>query len=187
VLGKMLRINSDGSIPTDNPFYGQSGKRGEIWAYGLRNPFRDSFDPATGKLWVADVGQDQWEEIDTLDKGGNYGWRKFEGDSVYDTSDPDPGNTIFPLYEYGHDAGRCAIVGGYVYRGGALSGLTGSYLFADYCTGELWSLPGTTDGTASATLLGTVPGNPTSFGEDAAGEIYVTSYNGHIYKLVPGS
>jgi glucose/arabinose dehydrogenase len=185
LLGKILRINPDGSVPADNPFVGVAG-RDEIWAYGLRNPFRASFDRATGELYAGDVGQGQREEIDLIVAAGNYGWRKFEGSLVHNAGDPDPGNARAPLFEYDHSGERCSIIGGYVYRGAALRGFAGAYFYADFCTGELWALR--RDGAqAAARLVGTVPGNPTSFGEDLAGELYVTSFDGHVYTLVPPS
>ena len=179
-LGKILRIDADGSIPPDNPFVGQQGARGEIWAYGLRNPYRCSFDRATGTLWAGDVGQDMWEEIDHIVKGGNYGWRKFEGNHDVQPADPDPGNAVGPVFEYAHEEGRCSITGGYVYRGAALPSAAGRYFYADYCSGEVWSFAGGT-----STPVGTVP-TPTSFGEDHAGELYITSFDGHLYRLAPG-
>jgi glucose/arabinose dehydrogenase len=186
-LGKILRINTDGSIPADNPFAGQTDRRGEIWASGFRNPFRASFDRATGKLWAGDVGQGDWEEIDLVTRGDNYGWRKFEGKHIYNETDPDPGNAIDPVFEYDHGGERCSIIGGYVYRGSALTGFDGVYLYADFCSRELWGLTRDSGGVATSTLLGLIPGRPTSFGEDAAGEIYITSQDGNIYKLVPAA
>ncbi|MDP9140214.1 MAG: PQQ-dependent sugar dehydrogenase [Pseudomonadota bacterium] len=183
LLGKMLRIDTDGSIPPDNPFAGDAGRRGEIWAYGLRNPYRASFDRASGDLWIGDVGQNQLEEIDVAQAGGNYGWRKFEGTQIYNAGDPDPGNAIAPLYEYDHGNDRCSITGGYVYRGAAIPTLVGRYVFADFCSREIWALR-RDGGNVTVTALGTVPGNPSSFGEDAAGELYITAFDGKIYKLV---
>jgi glucose/arabinose dehydrogenase len=183
LLGKFLRINADGSVPADNPFVGVAG-RDEIWAYGLRNPYRAGFDRDTGELYAGDVGQGQREEIDLIERGGNYGWRKFEGTLVHNGTDPDPGNALAPLFEYAHAGGRCSVIGGYAYRGAALSGFEGAYFYADFCTGELWALR--RDGASvSSELLGVVPGNPSSFGEDLAGELYVTSFDGNVYKLVP--
>lgn len=183
-LGKILRINGDGSIPADNPFVGVEGARGEIWAYGLRNPFRASFDRATGALWAADVGQNEWEEVDLIERGGNYGWPYYEASTVYDASTPQPQNPLFPVTEYRHDEGRCSIQGGYVYRGAALPAVQGAYFYADYCSSDLWMLTGDAENGYLSTLLLQVPGNPTSFGEDSAGELYITSYDGHIYRLV---
>jgi glucose/arabinose dehydrogenase len=183
LLGKILRINADGSVPADNPFIATGAD--EIWAYGLRNPFRASFDRVGGELWVGDVGQGQREEIDVVVSGGNYGWRKFEGTRVHNASDPDPGNALPPLYEYDHSGGRCSVIGGYVYRGSALPAHVGEYFFADFCSREVWVL--VQDGAGvTRRFVGTVPGNPTSFGEDLAGELYITAFDGKVYKLVPG-
>jgi glucose/arabinose dehydrogenase len=184
LLGKMLRIRPDGSIPSGNPFAGDAGRRGEIWAYGLRNPFRASFDRSTGELWIGDVGQNQIEEIDLGEAGGNYGWRKYEGAQVYNATDPVPDDAIAPVYEYDHSGDRCSITGGYVYRGAAIPALVGRYVFADFCSREVWALR-RDGGDVSVTALGSVPGNPSSFGEDAAGELYITAFDGKIYKLVP--
>jgi glucose/arabinose dehydrogenase len=183
-LGKILRINADGSAPADNPFVGIGG-RDDIWALGLRNPYRASFDRATGELIAADVGQSQREEVDVIVRGGNYGWRKFEGTLTYNAADPTPADAIAPLYEYDHSVNRCTIIGGYVYRGAAMPAYAGRYFFADFCTGELWTLS-RSGGAVTVDPVGQVPGNPTSFGEDAGGELYVTSFDGHVYKLVPG-
>ncbi len=183
-LGKILRLEPEGGIPGDNPFAGQSGRRGEIWAYGLRNPYRASIDRETGELWVADVGQNALEEINVVTRGGNYGWRKFEGTQVYNRDDPDPGNTVAPVYEYDHANGRCSVTGGYVYRGNAIPALRGQYVFADFCSREVWSL--VRDGASvRVTALGQVPGRPTSFGEDADGELYITAFDSRIYKIMP--
>jgi glucose/arabinose dehydrogenase len=184
LLGKILRLNRDGSIPPDNPFVGQLNARGEIWAYGLRNPYRCSFDRVTGELWAGDVGQNQWEEIDLIVAGGNYGWRKYEGNHEFNAADPAPANARFPVFEYEHAGGRCSITGGYAYRGRELAGFEGQYFYADYCSGELWALRRAGDGSASSRALGSVPGNPTSFGEDAHGELYLTSFDGQVYRLV---
>ncbi|MGH9381043.1 MAG: PQQ-dependent sugar dehydrogenase [Thermoanaerobaculia bacterium] len=194
LLGKLLRINVNAdafpgdpnrnyAIPPDNPFVGVAG-RDEIWAYGLRNPFRASFDRDSGELLAGDVGQGQREEIDQIVQGGNYGWRKFEGTLVFNASDPDPGNARAPLFEYSHSGGRCSIIGGYTYRGTALTDFVGAYFYADFCTGELWALRHDDSGISNA-RVGEVPGNPSSFGEDLAGELYVTSFDGKVYKLVP--
>jgi glucose/arabinose dehydrogenase len=183
-LGKILRINSDGTVPADNPFFGQVGRRAEVWAYGLRNPYRASFDRANGAFWVADVGQDRREEINLVTRGGNYGWRKYEGSLVYDSGDPIPDGAVAPLFEYNNAGNRCSVTGGYVYRGAALDDLTGAYVFGDFCSGEVWAL--TRDGDrVTSTAIGDVGSQLTSFGEDNAGEVYMTSFDGRIYKLVP--
>ena len=183
LLGKILRLNSDGSVPADNPFVGVAGAD-EIWAYGLRNPFRASFDRDTGELLAGDVGQGQREEIDQIVRGGNYGWRKFEGTLVFNASDPNPGNALAPLFEYSHAGGRCSIIGGYTYRGTVMADFVGAYFYADFCTGELWALRHSDSG-FSNDLVGQIPGSPSSFGEDLAGELYVTSFDGHVYRLIP--
>lgn len=183
-LGKILRLKPDGSIPTDNPFAGQSGKRGEIWAYGLRNPYRASFDRGTGQLWAGDVGQNQYEEIDVISKGGNYGWRLREGKHTYNSSDPAASVPLIePIFEYDHSENRCSITGGVVYRGAALPALAGQYIYGDFCSGAVYALRHDNGQQATGNVaLGSVP-NPSSFGEDAAGEVYATAYDGFIYRL----
>ena len=150
LLGKILRIDVDGgnpySIPPGNPFVQQPPARGEIWSYGLRNPWRFSFDRTSGDLWIADVGQGAFEEVDlqvSSSLGGeNYGWRCYEGNSPYNTSGCPPlQDLVFPVYEYAHDATACwSVTGGYVYRGAKYPGLAGMYFFADYCKDSLWAL-----------------------------------------------
>lgn len=186
-LGKVLRINTDGSIPGNNPFVADPEARPEVWAYGFRNPYRMSFDRLTGYLWAGDVGQDEIEEVDYVRKAKNYGWRKYEGTQVYNDTDPEPENPVFPVHEYTHEGGRCAITGGYVYRGSAIPPLQNHYLYADYCSREVYALEldSTSKKAVSNVLLGTVPGSPTSFGEDAFGELYITAFDGKIYKIVP--
>lgn len=188
-LGKMLRLNpANGEAPADNPFKATPGAEPRIWAYGLRNPFRSSFDRATGELWAGDVGQNQHEEIDLITRGGNYGWRAREG--LHDNgavADAAPPGAIDPVAEYDHSQG-CSITGGYVYRGGAITTLSGAYLFSDYCTSPLWALTrDAASGLYTTRMLGTIPGNVSSFGEDNAGELYVLSFNGKVYKLLPGT
>jgi glucose/arabinose dehydrogenase len=178
LLGKLLRIDVDHpngdvpySSPSDNPFYGATPGADEIFAYGLRNPWRFSFDRGTGDLWVGDVGQGAREEVDTpIVKGGNYGWSVFEGNQctgLYPSLCNTPSNYIFPVLDYAHTGGRCAITGGYVYRGTASVFPQGTYLYADYCTGEIFSW----DGAMSALVLDTTL-TLSSFGEDEAGELY---------------
>lgn len=184
LLGKILRITPTGGVPADNPFVGRAGARGEIWAYGLRNPFRMAFDAATGLLWAADVGQYNWEEIDVITRGGNYGWRVYEGTHVYTPGDPVPADAIPPIHEYDHHQG-CAVIGGTVYRGQRLTAQQGRYLYTDYCSGTLWALTQDNGRFVANARVGQIPGNPTSFGTDADGELYVTSFDGNIYRLVP--
>ena len=180
LLGKLLRITPSGSIPADNPFVADPNARGEIWAYGLRNPWRFSFDRQTGTLWLGDVGQGDFEEIDIIRRGGNYGWRVYEGNR----SNINPGNlppSAFdePVYTYGRSLGR-SVTGGYVYRGSLLPSLVGAYFYADFSTGLVWAL--VHDGTQvlSNTHVATLS-SPASFGEDRDGEIYVCSFDGGIY------
>jgi glucose/arabinose dehydrogenase len=193
LLGSMLRISVDAlpyTVPSDNPFVGMAGFAPETWAYGLRNPWRFSFDRTTGDLWIADVGQSEREEISVqaaASPGGeNYGWNRLEGSACYPREPCDSSGTVLPAYEYTHGEG-CSITGGYVYRGTAVSALTGRYLFADYCTGWVRSLGYeggmVTDVVDHAPVFGSLPG-VVSFGEDAAGEVYVVSLAGSIYRIV---
>lgn len=185
VLGKILRINpTPGAIvPLDNPFASTPDARGEIWAYGLRNPWRFSFDRADGTLWAGDVGQNKWEEVDVITKGGNYGWRVFE--ATHSNINPDNRSGIefiSPIWEYGHDQGL-SITGGYVYRGKAVPSAVGFYFCADYLTGRVWALKRNPDGTPNVAEVAHV-WTPSSFGEDANGELYITSFDGHVYRMV---
>lgn len=191
-LGKMLRIDVDHgnpySIPTTNPFYNSSTTLGEIWAFGLRNPWRFSFDRLTGDLWIADVGQDAFEEIDFQpagDKGGeNYGWRCYEGNQVYNSSGCNSNALItFPIYNYPHGS-ECSVTGGYVYRGSPLSPYYGYYFFADYCSDRIWTLHNTS-GTWVKEDFGQFAGNNFStFGEDTSGQLYVAGVgSGKIFRI----
>ncbi|MGN7721548.1 PQQ-dependent sugar dehydrogenase [Chitinophaga sp. 22620] len=196
LLGKILRIDVNGnpySVPKDNPFVGKEGARPEIWAYGLRNAWRISFDKATGRLWAGDVGQNKYEEVDIITKGGNYGWRIMEGYHEFNVpAGADKSKLIAPVHEYDHDDG-ISITGGYVYRGKAIPALTGKYVFGDY-NGKTWTL--TQKGNKwerSDLVFGNRPeGNLQllSWGQDDAGEIYMlvtiagASNKGGVYKLV---
>lgn len=192
LLGKMLRIDVDAGapygIPADNPFLDKAGARPEIWAYGLRNPWRFSFDRATGDLYIADVGQNKWEEVDVAfapDPGGqNYGWDVMEGFHCFEPAEGcDPTGLTLPVLEYGHDVG-CSITGGYVYRGRKYRDLQGTYFFSDYCTGRLWGMRPLEGGWQWAEFLATGL-NVSTFGEDEEGEIYVLDYaRGDVYHLV---
>ena len=192
-LGKLLRIDVDGgepyAIPTDNPFRARAGARPEVWAYGLRNPWRYSFDRATGDLYIADVGQNAWEEIDVQPAGSgggqNYGWNLMEGAHCRPGVACDPSGLTLPVAEYGRSAG-CSVTGGYVYRGSAQPGLVGAYLYGDYCSGRVWALARGTDGSWRSTELLHAPNvQVSSFGEDEAGEVYLTSLGeGVVYRLV---
>lgn len=219
LLGKMLRIDVDGPdnipgnaddadpvagkpyrSPATNPFNGTNGDR-EIWAYGLRNPWRNSFDRATGDLWIADVGQNFREEVNCVDSSlttaTNFGWRCMEGRSCTGLlgCTCNAPSLYLPLHEYSHDQGRCSVTGGVVYRGCAMPSLRGSYFFADYCGGQVYTL---TKGATNQTLVAAAertlelepPGtdelvNIVSFGEDALGEVYICDLSGgRIYKIV---
>jgi len=191
LLGKLLRMDVESEpekvhIPPDNPFLQKPGARPEIWAYGLRNPWRFSFDSATGNLWIADVGQDSYEEIDFQaagDPGGeNYGWNLMEGAHCYRENCPADGLTL-PVAEYTHDDG-CAVIGGFVYRGRVSPGLRNLYLFGDLCSGTIWSVEH--QGQQWATHVVLASGfSITTFGEDEAGEIYVANgSNGTIYHIL---
>src|SRR3972149_991417 len=192
LLGKLLRIDVDqtqGSInyaiPLNNPYKNNTqGFKEEIYAYGLRNPWRFSFDSPTGRLWCADVGQNAWEEIDLIVKGGNYGWRCYEGNHNYDLSGCTDTNYIFPVWEYSHSDG-VSITGGYVYRGPNLPDLYGKYIYGDFGTRKIWAL--TYDGINPPTnkLLLTSSVSIASFGVDINNELYVVGYNGIIYRFIP--
>ena len=180
LLGKVLRIGVDGAlpyvIPPDNPFIATSGALREIWAYGLRNPWRFSFDRCTGRLFLADVGQDTWEEVDLIQKGGNYGWNIMEGPVCYVSGCTQIG--LPPIVYYNHTLGDCSITGGYVYRGTASPALTGWYLFGDFCTGRLWGLRETSPNNWTMTQAAQTGLGISSFGEDQNGEVYIVDYNG---------
>ncbi|MBI3242804.1 MAG: PQQ-dependent sugar dehydrogenase [Chloroflexi bacterium] len=173
------------AIPSSNPFAGRSDASPEVWAYGLRNPWRFSFDRATGDLYIADVGQNEYEEIDfqpAASAGGeNYGWNSYEGLHTYNGG-VEAGLT-FPIAEYSHEEGGCSVSGGYVYRGPALPALSGVYFFGDYCSGKIWALYASTGGAWERMLMFDTEAGITSFGEDEAGEIYVVDGKGSIFQL----
>ncbi len=187
LLGKMLRIDIDQrtlqteyASPVDNPFFGALPGRDEIWAYGLRNPWRFSFDRLTGDLYVGDVGQNFVEEVDIVTKNGNYGWRVLEGTRCTGNGPASCTALGFlpPILEYNHSGGRCSITGGYVYRGTQNSLPFGSYVYADFCSGEIFLWLNNTQQLLLDTTL-----SISSFGEDEAGEIYVVSLSGSIYRI----
>ena len=197
LLGKMLRIDVDSgspySIPSDNPYVNDANPNtlAEIWAYGLRNPWRFSFDSTTGDLWIADVGQNIYEEINTAPSttaGINYGWRCYEGNHAYNTSGcSSSSGMMFPVAEYSHSGGGCSITGGYIYRGSVFSNLNGLYLFADYCSNEIGYLEynGSTWDLNFVYKSSFGGNNWTSFGEDINGEIYIAGISsGKIFKIV---
>ena len=195
VYGKILRIDVTSAqpyaIPPTNPFVNQAGARGEIWAYGFRNPWRISFDRDTGDLWVGDVGDAKWEEVDMQPAssagGENYGWPYLEGTECADQAHcKDPG-LVPPLVTYGHNM-TCAVMGGYVYRGPTAKAFTGSYLFGDLCTGGVFTIVGGPSQGWTRVELGFQPIKISSFGEDPAGDVYVVDMqSGVIYRIVDGS
>ena len=192
LLAKMLRIDVDATspglqyrIPPDNPFVAGGGLP-EIWAYGFRNPWRFSFDRATSRLFVADVGQDMFEEVDIVQKGGNYGWNIMEG--LHCFNPPSGCNTaglMLPIVEYSHAEGD-AVIGGFVYHGAAIPALHNNYVFGDFSTGKLWRLTEGPPNTWTRTLLLQTTFNISSFGQDADGELYVVDIGtGRVFKIVP--
>jgi glucose/arabinose dehydrogenase len=184
LLGKILRLDVDGrrpyAIPNGNPF-ADGGGRPEIYALGLRNPWRFSFDRERGRLFAGDVGQSRVEEIDVIRPGRNYGWRILEGSRCFEPpEDCERGGLTRPRAEYRHGRGRCSVTGGYVYRGRAIPELEGTYLFGDLCSGEVFGLRQGRRSLLLATDL-----RISSFGEDEAGELYVVDHGGGVYRLEP--
>jgi glucose/arabinose dehydrogenase len=190
LLGKILRISprpaagDPYTIPDGNPF--ADGAAREIWDYGLRNPWRFSFDRLTGDLWIGDVGQNAWEEVDFAAAGStsglNFGWNLFEGTHPFE-----PGaaaQTVPPIYEYPHNGSTCVVTGGYVYRGQEIPALEGAYVFGDFCLGRLEALRQLDGQDPQVVDLGPVVENLASFGEDANGELYALSLSGPVYRLV---
>ena len=194
LLGSILRIDVDAqqpyAIPLDNPFVDEAAARPEIWAYGLRNPWRFSFDRQTGALFIGDVGQGAWEEIDAEPAGAggrNYGWNIMEGPACFREPSCDPTGLVGPVAPYARADGRCAVTGGYVYRGARFPALAGGYLFSDYCSGEVWALDAATavaSGRAEALVVGESGISPGGFGEDESGELYLAGQGGEILRIV---
>ena len=191
LLGKMLRIDVDHqdpglpyAIPADNPFATSSTALHEIWAYGFRNPWRFSFERGTDRQFCGDVGQDRFEEVDIVQKGGNFGWNVMEGDHCFNpASGCDMEGKILPITEYDHSKG-IAVIGGYVYKGTQIPSLTNLYVFGDLASGSVWYLREGPPGTFKQTLLLTVPFQISSFGQDVDGELYVVDYkDGSVLKL----
>lgn len=197
LLGKILRLSVDASgqasIPSDNPFRGQAGSRPEIWSYGLRNPWRFSFDRLTGDLYIADVGQGDREEVNAsteasqFGRGLNYGWNTMEGRACFNpASGCNQAGLTLPVLDYDHSAG-CSVTGGYVYRGSAIPSLQGHYLYADYCAG--WVRSFRLQGQAATQELDWTSLRPggliTSFGEDPRGELYLLTAAGKVFRIVP--
>lgn len=200
LLGKLLRLNVDipsPYVPADNPFVGAGPPLDEIWALGLRNPWRFSFDSLTDDLYLADVGQNIWEEVNYIPAGAgggqNYGWRCMEGNACFiSPSGPDcvcnGQNLTYPIHVYNHSNNRCSITGGYVYRGAVIPGEYGNYFYGDFCTGEIWSFR-VVNGAATGNSLRLTHAALTSFGEGGDGELYVvtgiTTSNGVVRRIVP--
>ena len=192
LLGTVLRIDIRGategrnySIPPDNPFVGIPEARDEIWAYGLRNPWRFSFDPETGLLWAGDPGQDKWEGIDIVKKGANYGWNIMEGFHCYSPSvDCDMTGLELPVAEQPCPGG-CASIGGYVYRGDRIPSLAGAYVYGDFGSGKIWALFYDGESVTEETLLVESGLSITSFGQDLDRNLYILSWNDGIYRFVP--
>jgi glucose/arabinose dehydrogenase len=196
LLGDILRVDvasgAGYTVPPDNPFVGRTDARPEIWSYGLRNPWRFTFDPPTGDLYIADVGGSAWEEVDVVTaaagagRGTNFGWAATEGSHCHATSGCDPSAFTLPVLEYSHDEG-CSITGGFVYRGAAIPALQGHYFYADFCRGWVRSFRlqdgQTVERQQWAALApgGTIP----SFGQDAAGELYILTAEGQVFRIVP--
>lgn len=191
-LGKMLRIDVSSHpyrVPADNPFLGRRGAAPEVWALGLRNPWRFSFDRESGELWIGDVGQGAWEEIDVEDPkqggGRHYGWRTMEGNHCFDPRRGcDTTGLTPPVHEYGHDLG-CSVTGGYVYRGRAIPDLAGRYLFSDYCRGTIWSLERSAGDPARVQVLVESRRPVSSFGEGPDGELYLCDHQGAVLRIEP--
>jgi glucose/arabinose dehydrogenase len=192
LLGTIMRLDVDSgtpyAIPASNPVNTQNAELApEVWAWGLRNPWRFSFDRATGDLYIADVGQNQWEEINfqPADSAGgeNYGWRILEGSHRF-SGESDPGTTVLPIAEYDHSQG-CSVTGGYVYRGEALPALQGVYIYGDWCSGNIWATYRDASGAwQTLEFLRRTGMSISSFGEDEAGELYVVDYSGRVLKFV---
>lgn len=191
-LGKLLRINVDRAepyvVPDGNP-YAKSGGRGEVWALGLRNPWRFAFDRVSGLLYIADVGQDKYEEINIVpvsSAGVNYGWNIMEGPSCYRRPLCSKTGLQMPAFSYTHDGGACSIIGGFVYRGRKIPEIQGQYFYSDYCNGWVRSISYNANGRVGAShqWMDGGLGNIVSFGEDAQGELYICSSNGRVYRIV---
>ena len=193
LLGSILRIDVGGvsdaqnyRVPSDNPFVGVPGARDEIWAYGVRNPWRFSFDPETGSMWLGDVGQDKWEEINIVKKGLNYGWNIMEGRHCFSprTNCAEAGLQL-PVVEYPNPTSGCSVTGGYVFRGRGMPSLLGAYVYGDFCSGKIWGLRYDGESVTEHMLLVDSSLFITSFGQDMDRNLYVLSRDMGIYRLVP--
>jgi glucose/arabinose dehydrogenase len=194
LLGKILRLDIDGAdgdkpyaIPADNPYINNPALAPEVWAWGLRNPWRFSFDRETNDLYIADVGQNNWEEINFQPAGSaggeNYGWNTMEGTHVFSGA-PVPDGAILPFAEYSHSQG-CSVTGGYVYRGEVMPDLQGVYLFSDYCFGTVWASYQDAEGRWQTNVFMDTSHTVSSFGEDEAGEVYLLDHSGSVYQVAP--
>jgi glucose/arabinose dehydrogenase len=191
LLGKMLRLDVSGatgySIPLDNPFLNTSGALPEIWAYGIRNPWRFTFDRATGDMYMGDVGQNLYEEINfqPADSAGgeNYGWNAYEATQVFNRN-VSASNPVMPIAEYQHGNLGCSVTAGYVYRGTLLPDLDGVYFYSDYCSGVVWAAYRDLNGVWQSDVFLETGFGVSSFGEDETGELYIVDYSGRVLKFV---
>jgi glucose/arabinose dehydrogenase len=196
-LAKILRIdprasgNQPYTVPPSNPYFGRTDVLPETWSTGLRNPWRFSFDPANGDLWIGDVGQGSWEEIDFVPaaqgagKATNFGWSAFEGTHGFNTDQKAPGSWM-PVYEYGHGSAGCSVTGGVVYRGSTIPALRGAYVYSDYCAGGVNALAVNGQKLVAQKRLSNDPPNVSSFGVGPNGEVYVLSLGGGLFRLDAG-
>jgi glucose/arabinose dehydrogenase len=193
LLGKVLRLDvsragpgAPYAVPADNPFAGQAGARAEVWAYGLRNPWRFSIDPATGAMWAGDVGQNSWEEVDLIAKGGNYGWGILEADHCAHGDNCDRSGKTAPVVEYATGK-NCSVTGGFIYRGRAIPTLAGAYVYGDYCSGKIWAFRYDSGRVTELDEMVASGFQISSFAVDNAGEIYALSHAdaGGVFKIVP--
>ena len=190
LLGAIIRIDVRDisqergyTVPPDNPLLELPGARPEVWAYGFRNPWRMAFDPDPGALWVADVGQGAVEEIDVVERGGNYGWNRLEGDDCFPPgAGCDAAGTVAPVATYRHDEG-CSVTGGFVYRGAGVPAIAGAYVYADFCSGRVWALPA--DLSSGPVVVVESGRQVSSFGVDEDGELYLVAFGGPILRLTP--
>ena len=199
LLGSIVRLDVNGgglpldcadagvaTVPADNPCLdGPGGDCDEIYAYGMRNPWRMTFDEAAGQFWIGDVGQSAWEEVDVLERGGNFGWRVYEGNHCTNNDPCDPSGKISPVLEYGHTSGHCSITGGYVYRGAAIPELQGWYVYADWCSGFIWAFDPNDPRGTNKLIENFATFSLTTFGTDEADELYALAEDGQIRKFVP--
>jgi glucose/arabinose dehydrogenase len=192
LFGKILRVDVNNTdtytVPETNPFVGNDDYAPEIWALGFRNPWRFSFDRATGDLYIGDVGEATWEEINFQPAdspgGQNYGWNAYEGNHPFDEDTPVPDEMTLPIAEYSHNEG-CSVTAGYAYRGEMMPELQGIFFFGDYCTGGVWITQPLAEGIWLTTNYGYLGHQISSFGEDESGELYLADYKGGIYQLQP--